>query len=39
MAETVRNSIMHGTFTANKLVGPRKDSAKSAGHLIILRTE
>ena len=38
-AETVGNAILHGTFTTNSLSGVRKESAKSAGHLIILRTE
>ena len=38
MAETVGNSILHETFTTNNLAGVRKDAAKSAGHLIILRT-
>ena len=33
------NAILHGTFKTNNLAWVRKDSRKSAGHLIILRSE
>ena len=36
MTETVRNAILHEPFTANNRAGVRKDSARSAGHLIIV---
>ena len=35
MAETVWNVIFHGTFRTNNLAGVRKDSVKSAGHLLL----